>query len=48
MVGDVVMFEEGKNSAALFVGGLGDIEYGSRGAVCEMCEGGCLVGEVVE
>jgi hypothetical protein len=34
--------------AALFIGGLGDIEYGSRGAVCEVCEGGHLVGKVVE
>jgi hypothetical protein len=48
VVGDVVMFKEGKGSAALFVGGLSDIEYGGRGAVCEVCKGGRLVGKVVE
>ena len=48
VVGDVVMFKEGEDLAALFVGGLGDIEYGGRGAVCEMGEGGRLVGKVVE
>ena len=48
VVGDVVMFKEGEDSLALFVGGLGDIEYGGRGAVREVCEGGRLVGKVVE
>ena len=33
VVGDVVTFEEGEDSVALFIGGLGDIEYGGRGAV---------------
>ena len=33
VVGDVVAFEEGENSSALFVGNPGDIEYGGRGAV---------------
>jgi hypothetical protein len=35
VVGDVILVKEGEDSAALFVSGLGDIEYGSRGAVCE-------------
>jgi hypothetical protein len=48
MVGDIILIKEDEDSAALFVGDLGNIEYGSRGAVCEVCEGGRLVGKVVE
>jgi hypothetical protein len=48
VVGDVVLVKEDENSAALFVGDLGDIEYGGRGVVCEVCEGSRLVGKVVE
>jgi hypothetical protein len=48
MVGDVVLVKEDEDSTPLFVGDLGDIEYGGRGAVCEVCEGGRLVGKVVE
>jgi hypothetical protein len=42
------MVKEDEDSAVLFVGDLGDIEYGGRGAVCEVCEGGHLVGKIVE
>jgi hypothetical protein len=48
VIGEVVLFEEEKNSMLLVVGDLGNIEYGGRGAVGEVCEGGLLVGEVVE
>jgi hypothetical protein len=48
MVRDVVLVEEDKDSAVLFVGDLGDIEYGGSGAVCEVGEGSCLVGKIVE
>jgi hypothetical protein len=48
MVGDVVLVKEDEDSTTLFVGDLGYIEYGGRGAVCKVCEGGRLVGKVVE
>jgi hypothetical protein len=37
-----------KDLATLFVGDLGDIEYGGSGAVCEVGEGGRLVGKIVK
>jgi hypothetical protein len=48
MVRDVILFKEDEDSAALFVGDLGDIKYGGRGAVCEVGEGSCLVGKIIE
>jgi hypothetical protein len=48
VVREVVLVKEDEDSAALFVGDLGDIEYGGRGAVCEVGEGGRLVGKIVE
>jgi hypothetical protein len=48
MVCDVVLVKEDKDSVALFVGDLGNIKYSGRGAVCEVCEGGHLVGEIVK
>jgi hypothetical protein len=48
IVHDVVLFKEDEDSLTLFVSDLGNIEYGKSGVVCEVCEGGCLVGEIVE
>jgi hypothetical protein len=41
------MFREDEDLAVLFVGDLGDIEYGRRKTVCEVGKGGCLVGKAM-
>jgi hypothetical protein len=48
MVGEVVLVKEEEDTSALFVGNPGDVKYSGSGVVGKVCEGGCLMGEIVK